>query len=89
MSGYDSAELNSTDPGLKNAAHVAKDVLAEKINGKIVDVYCGKFDKYGRLLVVVYYGGQNINDWMIEHGYGTVYDGRGAKYGAVKVPPAK
>jgi micrococcal nuclease len=83
MAGYDSAELTSTDPSLKNAAMVARDVLALKINGKIIDVYCGKFDKYGRLLIVVYYNGQNINDWMIQKGHGTVYDGHGAKYGAV------
>ena len=83
MSGYDTAEMTADDPALLAAAHSARDALARRILGRICTVYCGKFDKYGRLLVVVSVDGQNINDWMITSGHGVVYTGRGKKYGAV------
>lgn len=82
MSGYDTAEMTATDAALAEAARAARDALARRILGRICTVYCGKFDKYGRLLIVVSVDGQNINDWMISSGHGVVYTGRGAKYGA-------
>lgn len=73
MTGYDSPELNSKDADTKAAAFFARDRLAERILDKNIECHFGKFEKYGRLLVTVYYKGENINNWMLDHGYGVVY----------------
>lgn len=75
MSGYDSPELRTKDEEEKKAGIIARDVLKNKILNKIVDIHCGKFDKYGRLLGYIYYNKKNINDWMISNKYGYVYNG--------------
>ena len=75
MSGYDSPELRTKDEEEKKAAIIARDVLKNKILNKIVDIHCGKFDKYGRLLGNIYYNKTNINEWMITNNYGYIYNG--------------
>jgi endonuclease YncB( thermonuclease family) len=50
---------------------------------KIVQIKCGSFDKYGRLLATLYIcdteetipNGVNVNNQLIEEGYGYKYDG--------------
>jgi endonuclease YncB( thermonuclease family) len=50
---------------------------------RIVQIECGGFDKYGRLLATLYicdteeiiYNGVNVNNQLIEEGYGYKYDG--------------
>ena len=86
MAGYDSPEMKpskSIDEPLrlaeKAAAVRARDVLKEKVTDRVVELTCGGFDKYGRLLGIlcVYERGvrTNINAWMVSNGYGTPYDG--------------
>ena len=41
---------------------------------KVVDVQCGEFDKYGRLLVEIV-DTENISDWLIKNKYAFEYDG--------------
>ena len=75
MTGYDSPELRTKNQDEKAAAIKARDALSSKINNKIIDLHCGKFDKYGRLLGTVYLKNLNINQWMIDNNYGYEYDG--------------
>jgi micrococcal nuclease len=84
LAGYDSPEMKppKTNPNRaaeKAAAVVARAALIERVSGALVNIECGEFDKYGRILVTVYLrGGENLNAWMVAHGHGTPYDG-GAK----------
>ena len=93
MSGYDSPEMK---PRLNNInreqiiadANRAKKVLSELILNKIVVIHVQNktWDKYGRLLGVVYSQIPkrgitmksyrfNVNEYMIERGLGYVYNG--------------
>ena len=45
---------------------------------KVIEVHCGDFDKYGRVLGTIYVNEsdeQSINDLMIANGHGYAYDG--------------
>jgi micrococcal nuclease len=75
LNGIDTPEMKSKDLNEKNAAIRARNFLREKILGKIVKLYCSDFDKYGRLLVIVEYEDENINNTMIDNGYGKYYFG--------------
>ena len=75
LNGIDTPEMKSKDLNEKNAAVKARDFLREKILGKIVKLHCDEFDKYGRLLVIVEYEDENINNTMIEKGHGKYYNG--------------
>lgn len=75
LDGIDTPELKSKNTDEKNAAIKARDFLSEKILNKIVKVHCGNFDKYGRLLGTIFLNEMNINELMIEQGYGVGYDG--------------
>ena len=52
-------------------------VLIEAVakTNKIVHVKCGKFDKYGRLLVYITIDNININNHLVEKGYAYKYKG--------------
>lgn len=84
MVGYDSPEMRQpvAEPNrdrLKAAAVAARDALRAQILDKVVIVRCGKFEKYGRILVTVFapcgLGVTNVNEWMLSRGYGRPYDG--------------
>ena len=86
MFGYDSPEMKppKDDPNryeIKKAAVQAKIKLAEIIDQKIVELDCGGFAKYGRLLATVHLrencckSSININQWMIDNGHGYRYTG--------------
>ena len=86
MYGYDSPEMRPPrdDPNrynIKEAAVQAKIKLSEMINQKIVELDCGGFDKYGRLLATVHLRENccktsiDVNQWMIRNGYGYKYNG--------------
>lgn len=80
MYGYDAPEMK---PRLKEKnrqlikynAKLAKEALEEKVLNKIVRIEFMKEDKYGRLLGNMSLDGLNINQWMIENGYGYEYFG--------------
>lgn len=80
MQGYDSPELK---PSLDHKdreneiinAKKAKKQLEEYILNKIVILYCGNWDKYGRLLGTIYFNNININELMIKNGFGYRYNG--------------
>ena len=87
MNGYDTPEMRppkdqaNRDDEIK-AANAAKARLIELVmqDDQLVIAKCGKFDKYGRLLVDIYDGGstssaKSVNQLMIDEKYGYVYDG--------------
>jgi endonuclease YncB( thermonuclease family) len=76
---YNCAEIKTKDPAEKEAAVIARDVLRGKILGKMVTLRLGEFDKYGRPLVHVLCGGEDINKYMLDSGYGKPYCGAGEK----------
>lgn len=90
MLGYNSDEVRppAATPNraaVVAAAHAQRDALAAVVYGRCVDVECGDFDKYGRILVTVtapvVAGGapESVNAWMVRSGLGVPYDG-GAKH---------
>lgn len=83
--GYDTPEIRPLKKIQNRDAHIAK---AKEARQKFIDfcggvgsyVYlqCGKYDKYGRVLVRVSnrrYSTKSINDLMLESGLANVYDG--------------
>lgn len=80
MLGYNSAELRTKCNLEKSKAIAARDYLSNIILNKIVTLKLGPFDKYGRILVDVYYPNKrHINTEMVNKGYGAPYDGTGPK----------
>ena len=85
MAGYDSPEMkpplaSATRDREIAAACAARDALRRAVAGSLVEVVCGPFDKYGRLLVTVYapaaHGNlYDVNAWMVGAGHGVPYDG--------------
>jgi len=75
IQGVDTPEIRTKDPIEKAEGLAARDALKEKILGRLVVVTCGKFDKYGRLLVDIHIDGDSITDWLISNNHGIAYDG--------------
>jgi endonuclease YncB( thermonuclease family) len=93
MVGYDSPELRPP----KNAPHrehiaaagrAAREALRERLSASkmMVNLECGQFDKYGRILATLTLvgagGGGSVNEWMVSCGHGVPYFG-----GARGAPP--
>jgi micrococcal nuclease len=76
ISHVDTPELKTKDEEEKKRGYVTRDKLAELILGKIVTLNCGKFDKYGRLLVEIVTDEKIvIHEWLIQGGYAKAYEG--------------
>jgi len=82
MAGYDSPEIKGSTEKEKELAKIARDKLIQLvgfIDGKtsdIIRVKFGKMDKYKRPLCIFYtVSGENINNIMIQEGYGVPYNG--------------
>ena len=78
LSGIDTPELRPrlNNPDRENIiarAQEAKQYLKDLLLNRIVKVKCGKWDKYGRLLITIYSADQNINELMIKGGYAVPY----------------
>ena len=80
MEGYDSPEMKppldqANREKEKKNAQKAKEELEGLVLNKVVFLHCGKWDKYGRLLGKIIINNIDVNQHMISHGYGYVYDG--------------
>ena len=75
LAGIDTPELKTKNEKEKIAAIKARDFLRECVLDKVVKIECGEFDKYGRLLVTVFYEGVNVNLDLISKGYAIAYNG--------------
>lgn len=75
LMGLDTPEMKGGSESEHNFAVHIRDWLRELILNKIVKLELLSSDKYGRLLVNVFYEGKNINKLIIEKGYAKEYDG--------------
>jgi len=75
----DTAEIKSSNPNECKWAYKAKNRLIELIDDDLVYLVCGKWDKYGRLLVDVYKDSDcfiTFNDLLIEENLAYEYLGK-------------
>lgn len=75
VDGIDTPELRTRNEEEKKLGYAARDYLRNLILGKIIKVSIGKFDKYGRILVKLYYKKYDIGELLIVEGYANKYDG--------------
>lgn len=75
LTGVDTPELRTRNLEEKKFGYEVRDELRKKIFGQVVQIECGEFDKYGRLLAKVHIENECINDWLIDNGYAFAYDG--------------
>ncbi len=75
LNRIDTPEIKSRNLSEKQKAIVCRDILKNIILNKIVKVRCGKFDKYGRILIELFYNNTNMNDWLIKKNYAVKYSG--------------
>lgn len=61
LSEVDTAELRSSNGDEKSHAIKGRDFLKTLILDKLIIIKCGKFDKYGRLLIYIYHYKKIIN----------------------------
>lgn len=71
----DTPELRTKNKKEKEFGKKVRDMLREKILNNVVNVKCLDFDKYGRLLVEIFYEGVSVNQWLIDNNYAKVYQG--------------
>jgi len=75
VDGVDTPELRTRCALEKEFGYFVRDKLREKILNKVIYIECGKFDKYGRLLITPYCKGVNVSEWLIKKGYAFQYGG--------------
>lgn len=77
IQGVDTPEIRTRDKTEKEFGLKVRDHLREKILNQVVDIHCGEFDKYGRLLIDIQCKNENINisKWLIDNNYAFAYDG--------------
>ena len=82
--GVDTPELRTRNENEKKLGYKVRDILREKLLDKIVKIKCGKFDKYGRLLIDVYVPNEMkredaetgmLSEWLIDNEYAYEYNG--------------
>lgn len=52
---------------------VAQKALSDKIGQRTVEVKYQSTDRYGRIIGEIYFKNENINLWMVQHGYAWAY----------------
>ena len=74
-SGPIKVRLNSIDTPEKDQpwGPQAQAALAVRVNGKRVELEPVAQDRYDRLVAVVFLGGENINEWMVQQGDAWAY----------------
>ena len=60
---------------IKRKGVEARDVLRQKILGKVVTIQFCKEEKYGRCMGTIFYNKVDMNRWMVQNGYAIKYDG--------------
>lgn len=75
LDGIDTPEIRTKDKLEKCKGIEVRDILRSKILNKTVHLKCKNMDKYGRVLVTIYFNGECINDWLITNKYAKKYDG--------------
>ena len=87
LSGVDTPELRTRNKNEKKYGYEVRDALREKILNKMIELHCGEFDKYGRLLAKIYINQDDtvsVNKMMVENGHGYPYHGGNKKKAKAK-----
>jgi len=71
----DTPELKTKNEEEKKKGYEVRDKLRELILGKIVQLHCHEFDKYGRLLIDIEIDGIKVDEWLLSNGYAKKYEG--------------
>ena len=71
----DIPELRTKNLDEKKMRIMVRDIVREKILNKIIHIECDEFDKYERLLVNVFIGGENIKELVVDMKYAYKYGG--------------
>jgi len=80
--GYNSPEMRPRKTAFRRRriirnAIIAKNALANMILNKEVTLHCSDFDSFGRILGIVYIDDNtNVNNYMINRGYGVPFKKR-------------
>lgn len=76
LAGIDTPELRDKNKVIKEYAKKIKSILENLILNKTCKLeVLEKFDKYGRILGIIYYNDLNINNYLVEKGYAKLYNG--------------
>ena len=75
INGIDTPEIRTRSKLEKEMGYKARDFLREKNIKKMVEIHCGEFDKYGRLLVNIKLDNQDMSELLIKEGLAFRYDG--------------
>lgn len=89
IDGIDTPEVRTRNLKEKEHGYKARDRLRGLILHKEVDLVCGDFDKYGRVLVGVFIDGRNVTDILIEEELAFAYDGGTKKVWFPEAAPEK
>lgn len=75
LAGIDAPEIPTSE------GYTAADALAHKltVSGLVAFTKKDSQDKYGRYLVTIFVGGENVNEWMVNNHYAVPYDGKGPR----------
>jgi micrococcal nuclease len=71
----DTPEIRTKNKLEKQFGLKVRDILRDKILGKIVNIVCDDFDKYGRLLIDIKLEDTLLSQWLISNNYAFEYDG--------------
>lgn len=80
MYGYDSPEMKPllklpNRDEIKENAIIARNFFSDFVNNKLCIFESMGTDKYGRLLGILWCDGVNVNELMLNNGYGYAYEG--------------
>jgi len=75
LNNLDTPEIRSSCEVEKKYAMEVKDLLAERILDRVVELKVVGYDKYGRLLADILDEETNMADWIVGQGLGVHYDG--------------
>lgn len=76
LNNIDTAELKSKNPKEKLVALQAKEYVETKLLNKIFKIRCEKFDKFGRLLITIFYKNDTLNNELIRQNLAYEYKGK-------------
>ncbi len=71
----DTPEIRTRNKLEKEYGLKVRDALRDKIQGKVFNIICDDFDKYGRLLIDVKLENMLLSQWLISNNYAFEYDG--------------
>jgi len=77
--GVDTPEMRRSSKEEKSIAILVQKALEKKIKNKLVTMDVKSYDKYGRLLCILFYNDININDWLLDERFAVPYDGKTKK----------